>query len=567
MSIGKKLVMSFGLIILFIAGIFGLGWYGIQNVESEANNIVNDAVPLSNAANNILTALVNQETGVRGYLVTGDPVFLEPYYLGSEEITMSLEIIEAHIDGHPIMASLIDEALPKIDAIQAFFESIIWQVESGNIEQARANINNGKEHFDSYRETHTLIVEDTEKLTNDAWMRVKNISNQSEILMSVAFGVIFVLSILLILYLIKIISKPVTLVSSALKQIADGNLTIDKIQLNSKDEIGELAKSLNTMIDDINDTMLKTSESAHQVASASEQLTASAEQSTESSEMLSKIVQDNAIGLEEQLTKTNHVSAALTQLVESVNNINNNSIDMENSTNHSTEYVKNGIVSIENVVERINDIKKSFETISTTIISLESRSSEIGSVLNIITDLSEQTNLLALNAAIEAARAGEQGKGFAVVADEVRKLAEESKKSAGQITVMIADIQSETQNAVGSIYDGNAKVEEGISSTTEARAAFGKIEESMTGVSNKVIEVATSIEDIKEITLKISDALEEVKAIADNSVTSSQESSAATQEQLATMEEIASSAQSLSLLAEELQQSISKFQVKGMPNN
>lgn len=562
MSIAKKLFFSYGLIIFFIVGIFGMGWYGIKNVETEANNIVNDAIPLSNAANNILTALVNQETGVRGYLVTGEDIYLEPYYLGIEDIAINLEIIESHLEGHPIMASLIEEAIPKIADIQSFFEAIIKEIENGSIEQARANLNNGKEYFDSYRETHTLIMEDTEKLTNDAWMRVKNISNQSKLFMIIILSTILVFSVLVILYLIKVISKPVSRVSTSLKQIAAGNLTVDKIQLNSKDEIGELATSLNLMVDDLNQTIMKTSESAHQVASASEQLTASAEQSTQSTELLSKLVQENANGVEEQLNKINHVSESMTHLVDEVNSINENSINMESSTKKSTKHVTEGIVSIENVVERIHDIQTSFKTVSATINLLESKSTEIGSVTKLITDLSDQTNLLALNAAIEAARAGEHGKGFAVVADEVRKLAEESKNSAGKITVMIADIQSETQNAVVSISEGNAKVEEGISSTTEAKLAFGKIEESMSGVSSKVRDVVTSIEDIKLIGLNISEALENVKAIADNSVTSSQESSASTQEQLATMEEISSSAQALSILAEELQQSISKFQVK-----
>ncbi|MCT2538141.1 methyl-accepting chemotaxis protein [Aquibacillus koreensis] len=562
MSIGKKIIVSFGIILLLIVGIFGMSWYGLQNVESEANNIVNDAIPLSNAANAILTALVNQETGVRGYLVTGDEEFLEPYYLGQENIEKNLEIIESHLDGHPIMASLIEEAKPQITDVQSFFESIIQQVKQGDIEGARSNIGEGKEFFDNYRETHGLIVADTEKLTNDAWVEVKKIGSESKISMVVIFTIIAVLTVLITVYLIKVISKPVSSVSEALKQIAEGNLTIDKVQVKSKDEVGELAQSLNKMVDDLNETLIKTSESALQVASASEQLTASAEQSTYSTELLANLVQGNAEGAEGQLNKVSHVSASLKHMVENVDSINENREEMENSTKESTGYVHEGIISIEKVVERIQDIKLSFDNMTSTINALKSRSSEIGSVIDLITDISDQTNLLALNAAIEAARAGEHGKGFAVVADEVRKLAEESKKSADQITVMVADIQSETQNAVVSIDEGNAKVEEGITSTTEARQAFGKIEESMTNVSNKVTDVSGSIQDIEEIALNISEALENVKVIAENGVKSSQESSASTQEQLATMEEVSSSAQSLSFLAEELQQSISKFQIR-----
>lgn len=182
MSLGKKITFSFSLIILFILSIVGVIWFQLETIKSETEEIVNDAIPLSNAANNILTELVNQETGVRGYLVTEDEAFLEPYYSGQAEIEENLAIINDHLDGHPIMASLIEEAKPKIDDIQTFFESEIALVKQGNIDEARRNIDDGKAFFDSYRESHALIVEDTEKLTNDAWNNVTDAHNQSLII-------------------------------------------------------------------------------------------------------------------------------------------------------------------------------------------------------------------------------------------------------------------------------------------------------------------------------------------------------------------------------------------------
>ncbi|SHN27835.1 methyl-accepting chemotaxis protein [Gracilibacillus kekensis] len=561
MTIGKKIVLSFSVIILFIIGIITISWFSLQNSESETAKIIDDAIPLSDAANNILTALVNQETGVRGYLVTGDESFLEPYYTGQEDVDQNLEIIETHLDGHPIMASLIDEAKPKIEDIQSFFEAEIALVQQGDIDQARANIDNGKEYFDSYRETHQLIVEDTEKLTNDAWVRVNNVTTQSIIFMLSITGVILLITIAITIYLIRTISRPISLVSTALNKISNGDLTIDKLKVRSKDEVGVLSNSLNKMLDDLSGTISKTHDSAMQVAASSEQLTASAEQSTEANEQLASLVQGNYEGAEDQLKKINTVSNSLQDMVKSVNRISDNSKEMEAATTNSSEQVQDGMQSIEEVVGKIHDIKSSFDNMNVTIRSLNNHSNEIGNILNLITDISEQTNLLALNAAIEAARAGEHGKGFAVVADEVRILAEESKKSADQIANMVRDMQAETKKVVTSIDEGNIQVTEGIASTDNASNAFSKIQEAMTNVSGKVIDVTGSIEDIENLSISITNELENVKEIAEKSVESNQESSASTEEQLATMEEISSSAQSLSHLAEDLQVVISKFKV------
>lgn len=562
MSLGKKITFSFSIIILLIIGIVGVIWFQLGKIEHETQNIVTDAIPLSNAANNILTELVNQETGIRGYLVTGDEAFLEPYYLGQTEIENNLSIINEHLDGHPIMASLIEEAKPKIEQIQIFFESEIALVKQGDIEEARNRMDDGKAFFDSYRETHELIVEDTGKLTNDAWINVKDAHSQSILLTLTMTAVILILIALISVYLIRNISRPISQISQSLGEIASGNLSIPEVKVRTKDEVGELARALNKMTADLTNTITRTQESAMQVAASSEELTASAEQSTEANEILAHLVQDNYKGAEDQLSQTNSVSKSIDEMNQNINTIADSSKEMEQFTISTTNQVEDGMTSIDNVVEKINDIQSSFENMDVTIQSLNTHSNEIGSILNLITDISEQTNLLALNAAIEAARAGEHGRGFAIVADEVRVLAEESKRSADQIAEMVTDIQNETQNVVVSISDGNITVQEGISSTVEAKDAFNQIKGSMEEVANKVGEVSSSILDIEKISLSITEELDNVQEIAENSVESNQESSASTQEQLATMEEISSAAESLASLAEDLQHVISHFQIR-----
>lgn len=216
---------------------------------------------------------------------------------------------------------------------------------------------------------------------------------------------------------------------------------------------------------------------------------------------------------------------------------------------------------VEKVVQQMEAIHESVKDASYMIESLGHRSDEISKIVGMITSIADQTNLLALNAAIEAARAGEHGKGFAVVADEVRKLAEESKKSAEQISSMIGVIQDETNKAVELMAAGNKKTASGMLQTQEVNDAFIQITGSVGNVSEKVQDVSTAVEQLSVSSAHIVQAVLQVKHFLIESMAASQESSAATEQQLAAMEEIASSSESLSHLSEELQALVRKFTV------
>lgn len=556
MSIGNKILFSFIAIFLCIGGMVSFSIMGLFNIKEESQNIVEDAIPLSNAANEILTALVNQETGIRGYLVTGEEEFLEPYYLGAEQINDNLAIINKRLDDHPIMASLIEEAKPQIDAIQAFFESEIALVQQGKIEEARLNIGEGKAAFDAYREIHQRINEDTQKLTNDSWVNTENQVAQSLLIISAITFFILLTTIGIYMYLNKGITKPVVALIKTLRETSQENFTV-----TSKDEVQVLQASLINLVTNVKSTIEATKESALQVASSAEQLTASAEQTTSATEHLTQLAQQNMEGAGMQLRKINDASTALEKMVQVVGAINVDSTKMSTSTKMANEQVDKGIQSIHRVVRRMDDIKSAFSDMSSSINSLSNRSNQIGNILELITDISNQTNLLSLNAAIEAARAGVQGKGFAVVADEVRKLAEESKKSVEQISQMIKDIQSDTNLTVTFIQEGSKKVTEGVEATKVADQSFEQINLSIKDVSNKVESVTISIKDIERLSASVTDIINSIQAIAEKNANSNQDSSAATEEQLATMEEISSSAQSLTYLAEGLQKAISQFKL------
>ncbi|WP_456277342.1 methyl-accepting chemotaxis protein [Bacillus sp. AK128] len=359
----------------------------------------------------------------------------------------------------------------------------------------------------------------------------------------------------------RFIANPIVQLGKVVGLVASGDLNVEKINIKSKDEIYELNQSFERMTNNLSEMIGSIANNADQVAASAEQLNASAEQSSRATETISASIQEIASGADVTTRKMDKNSTALQEVLEGVVRISESaSVVSELSRQTNAEAEDGGKIVSENL-KQMKFIHESVNRSNQVIGTLSERSKEIGEILNVITAIAEQTNLLALNAAIEAARAGEHGKGFAVVADEVRKLAEQSKQSTQNIGNLVTLIQKDTSESVKIMSEVMNNAENGVKVSEQTSAKFNVILESTRNITPQVEEVTATVEEISASIQEVSASANEIASLSQSNTTSSEEVAASAEEQLASMEEITASAQALASMSEELQVLVSRFKL------
>ncbi|CAM3936803.1 methyl-accepting chemotaxis protein [Cohnella lubricantis] len=376
----------------------------------------------------------------------------------------------------------------------------------------------------------------------------------------IVLGIALVIGLILVTFITLSILRPLHRLNQSALKISEGDLT-EQVEVRRNDELGQLASSFNKMSSSLRSLIYHVSENTMQLAASAEQMNASSEQSTRSSEQVTMAVQEIAGGSELQTQRIYETNQEINEMVAQMGQISANAERLSGVAHHSLDQAQDGTVAVHTAVEQMNSIDSQASLLAGDIGALGERSSQIVRIVEVIEGIASQTNLLALNASIEAARAGEHGKGFAVVAAEIRKLAEQSRESAHQISEITSEIRKDTETAVTTMGHVAHAVKQGIDSVGTAGEAFEQIQRSVAKVSEQIGQVAAAALEMTRGAEKIKLAMDEVSGISENNSGSIQEVVANTEEQLASMEEISASAAMLARMAEELQSAISKFEV------
>jgi methyl-accepting chemotaxis protein len=441
------------------------------------------------------------------------------------------------------------------------FPSLINAGKANDFKSANKNVGDMKTPFNNALDTIEKLIEINSKETEKATEASVKLNKSGKRLVDILSILALVLGIVIALFLTRIISGPMVLMAKAAKQIASGDLTGDEIKVKNRDEIGDLAASFNEMRNNLQSLIQKVEISAEHVAASSEELTASSEQIREATEQIALTIEKVAVGSEKQTRSIDESASSVNELSIGVHHIAANAESVTHAAIQASEIALEGNQTIQTTVNQMNAINRTVDGLAQAVKGLGERSQEIGHIVEVITGIATQTNLLALNAAIEAARVGEHGSGFAVVANEVRKLAEQSKQSAEQIAQLIAAIQDETTQAVQLMEAGTQEVAEGIHAVHIAGESFERIQRSVNDVANQIQEVSAASQQMSASTEQVVHSINVISGIAETTSSGSQHVSAAVEEQLASMEEITASAAALSKMSEELQVLLGKFKV------
>ncbi len=346
--------------------------------------------------------------------------------------------------------------------------------------------------------------------------------------------------------------------AGAAERVADGDLGVTVQPRSDSDTLGH---AFAAMVTRLRELVSRISASAGEVSAASQQMASTSEEAGRAVGEIARAVGDVASGAERQVRSLEGAGGATQRMTDATSRSAGEARDTAQAASEARDVAQAGASAVTEATEAMAAVRAASEDATEAIRGLGAKSAEVGGIVDTISGIAEQTNLLALNAAIEAARAGEQGRGFAVVADEVRKLAEESQGAARSIAQLIGEIQAETQRAVEVVEAGAQRTAEGTRTVETARDSFTRIGESVSSVAARVEAIADTIDALADDSRQVQLEMGEVAGVAEQSSASAEQVSASTEETSASAQQIASSAGELASTASELERLVGEFRL------
>jgi len=474
-SIGNRLALAFGVLlaIQIVVSLIVFNAIGVM-VETAAAE-VNTRTVIS-LIDRLSMDLVNIESEERGYVITGNQSYLATYEAALAEIDLHFRQLRENVQLEATLRQL-DALEPLVATKLAFVQELIELRKSDGFEAARQLVitDRGKAAMEQIRALIDEILVGERALLAERSANATEAAQRARISLVVG-GIVAVILIVTAASLItRSIASPLYRIASAAEQIGRGDLTVDLPVEERQDEIGVLSRAFHQMAATIRRSTADISQAVGLLGSSATEILASTTQM--------------ASGTAETATSINETTTTVEEVRQAAQLSAQKAQDVSDNAQRVSQVSLHGRKAVEDASAGMDRIRAQMETIAQTVVRLSEQSQSIGGIIATVTDLADQSNLLAVNAAIEAAKAGEQGRGFAVVAQEIKSLAEQSKQATGQVRGILNEVQKATSNAVLATEEGSKAVEVGVRQATQAGEAIRVLADT----SSEAMQVATQI--------------------------------------------------------------------------
>ncbi len=561
-SVKKRIFTGFMIVAALLIIVAGMALFSLQRITDSYSKVINEQVEVQTYMKEIVVKVQKQSLAVRGTLLEDTMNLRTEFREATEEIDVLIKDMRGIVTDAEFLRALDKIELKNIELTKEY-DAFVGSLQENPTTDEKMVVwdKRLKPITTGMIDVASLYGEKAVTLMREANEGNKQGTNNTTLIVSIISLITLLLAVVIGWIVSTTIAGPLQKLTKATKAMAEGDLTIEPVQVKNKDEFGDLASSFNGMLVNLRSLVGQVHTSAEQVAASSEELMASAEQTTEATNQIAASIQEVAGGSKKQEVSTDESSQAMQEMMTGVQLVATATSTVADVSSAATKEADEGNVALQRVVIQMDKINESTNDSATVIQQLEERSTAIVKIIEVITGIADQTNLLALNAAIEAARAGEHGKGFAVVADEVRKLAEQSKTSADQIAGLIGEIQADTKHAVRTMEKGTDEVASGISVVQEAGAGFKRIQSSISEMASQIQEISAVAQRMSASAEQVNLSIDQVAHVAKQTSENAETVAATSEEQLASMEEISLSSAALSKRAEELLTQINQFKV------
>ncbi|WP_252189193.1 methyl-accepting chemotaxis protein [Rossellomorea vietnamensis] len=563
-TIRGKVVLSFGLLTIVLLVLASTSYINMMKLQKEIDTLITYDMKVDTNLKDLSKVLNDIEIGEQGFVITGATGFLAPYQNGKKEVEGQIKDLNSLLKDDP-------EQLDKMGKIEAqygfwmqFVDRVIETRKDKGLEKAANLVETGvgKKYLDGIRSYVDMIVVDQQK---DLDARIDSLTRQVQLSQVVTIG-LSAFAVLLAVFFGIILSHTIKTntkkISTSILEIANagGDLT-KRIHVKSKDELADLASDTNQLIAGIALLVKQVSEMAENVSASSQELLASAEETSRTITSIAETSSEIAAGSDQTTHRMSSSLEKMNSLEEAARFLFNQAELVRQTARDMRVVAEKGGKTVHASSTKMMSIEETMSNTSETVEALGQRSTQITTIIGTITDIAEQTNLLALNAAIEAARAGEHGRGFAVVADEVRKLAEQSRQAAKGVTEIVHSIQEEVNIIIKQNSDGVKEVIAGVEITNETNASLEDILSQTTKTTVVVDEMVDHIQETLNLSKEVATSFAHVNEIAESTASNTETTAAASEEGSAAMEQVTASASELSQQAEKLKELISSFKI------